>query len=114
MKIEWKDDELTTCHVIARNSSNRTNRGGGFIDIVAHAHAGAIALRDIVDEEIGEGSMSVSYLGSSRGQQHGAKAGEMHVWILKALTARARSTSNLLLRMDEINEQINAEVMNVY
>jgi len=79
MKIEWKNDELTTCHVIARNSSNRTNRGGGFLDVVAHTHAGAIALRDIVDEEIGERSMSVSYLGSNGGQQHGAKAGEMHV-----------------------------------
>ncbi len=65
MKTEYKNDELTTCHVIARNSSNRPDRGGGFLDIVAHAHAGAIALRDIVDEEVGERSMSASYLGSS-------------------------------------------------
>jgi len=73
-----KNDELTTCHVIARNSPNRTNRGGCCFNLVAHAHAGAIALRDVVDEEVGERSMSVGYLDSNGGQQHATKAGEMH------------------------------------
>ena len=49
-------------------------------DVVAHSNAGAVALRNIIDEKVGESGMSIDCLSSNGSQQHVAETRKMHFW----------------------------------
>lgn len=78
-----KTARLTACHVIASNALNRVCRLG--ID-VAHTDAGAVSLIDIIDEKVGEASVSVDDLSSCYCQQYAHDIGKIHDLVRVLLT----------------------------
>lgn len=66
---------LTACHVLTSYALNWVSRLG--ID-VAHTDAGAVSLVDIIDEKVGEASVSVDDLSGCYCQQYALDIGKMH------------------------------------
>ena len=69
----------TTGHVFAGNSSNGADRIGRLLNVIAHADASTITLRNIIDKEVREESMSIHSCCGGQSQQQGTGDGKSHV-----------------------------------
>ena len=69
----------TTGHVFAGNGSNWSNGEGSLLNVVAHADASAITLRNIIDKEVREERMGIDSCSGGQSQQQAVGVGEFHV-----------------------------------
>ena len=68
------------CHIVTRDGGpDRAEGVSRFLDVAAHPDASAIALVDVVDEEIGERGMGIDSGSSSQGQQDTIDMKNMHI-----------------------------------
>lgn len=76
---QWKKRiRHTTSHVIASDCTNGADGKCCRLNVVWHTDAGSVALRNIINKEVREESVSIDCTSSNSGEQHAGETREMH------------------------------------